>query len=80
MENSYDKTKLKMDEATHLYRIYQDINRKLQVVCILFHMKTTIWFLQFYFLYFKIISLWIILALSAIVSHIKKVKMKSSLC
>ena len=31
LENSYDKTKLKMDEATHLYRIYQDINRKLQV-------------------------------------------------
>lgn len=32
LENSYDKTKLKMDEATHLYRIYQDINRKLCVV------------------------------------------------
>ncbi|VDI11739.1 Hypothetical predicted protein [Mytilus galloprovincialis] len=31
LENSYDKTKLKMDEATHLYRIYQDINRKLCV-------------------------------------------------
>ncbi|KAK3092525.1 hypothetical protein FSP39_004008 [Pinctada imbricata] len=31
LENSYDKTKLKMDEATHLKRIYEDIKRKLEV-------------------------------------------------
>lgn len=32
LENSYDKTKLKIDEATHLRRIYEDIKRKLEVV------------------------------------------------
>jgi hypothetical protein len=32
LENSYDKTKLKIDEATHLQRIYEDIKRKLEVV------------------------------------------------
>lgn len=31
LENSYDKTKLKIDEATHLRRIYEDIKRKLEV-------------------------------------------------
>lgn len=31
LENSYDKTKLKNDEATHLRRIYEDIKRKLEV-------------------------------------------------
>ncbi|XP_048773506.1 outer dynein arm-docking complex subunit 3-like [Ostrea edulis] len=31
LENSYDKTKLKIDEATHLKRIYEDIKRKLEV-------------------------------------------------
>lgn len=32
LENSYDKTKLKIDEASHLKRIYEDIKRKLEVV------------------------------------------------
>lgn len=32
LENSYDKTKLKIDEATHLRRIYEDIKKKLEVV------------------------------------------------
>lgn len=32
LENSYDKTKLKIDEATHLRRIYDDIKKKLEVV------------------------------------------------
>lgn len=31
LENSYDKTKLKIDEASHLKRIYEDIKRKLEV-------------------------------------------------
>ncbi|XP_060602544.1 outer dynein arm-docking complex subunit 3-like isoform X2 [Ruditapes philippinarum] len=31
LENSYDKTKLKIDEATHLRRIYEDIKKKLEV-------------------------------------------------
>ncbi|KAL5012564.1 hypothetical protein ScPMuIL_011115 [Solemya velum] len=31
LENSYDKTRLKLDEATHLKRIYDDIKRKLEV-------------------------------------------------
>lgn len=31
LENSYDKTKLKNDEATHLRRIYEDIKKKLEV-------------------------------------------------
>lgn len=31
LENSYDKTKLKIDEACHLKRIYEDIKRKLEV-------------------------------------------------
>ena len=39
LENSYDKTKLKIDEATHLKRIYEDIKRKLEVVCYLFSDK-----------------------------------------
>lgn len=32
LENSYDKTKLKIDEAIHLQRIYEDIKKKLEVV------------------------------------------------
>jgi len=37
LENSYDKTRLKIDEATHLRRIYEDIKKKLEVVsCITF--------------------------------------------
>ncbi|XP_052790334.1 outer dynein arm-docking complex subunit 3-like [Mya arenaria] len=31
LENSYDKTRLKIDEATHLRRIYEDIKKKLEV-------------------------------------------------
>ncbi|XP_052222822.1 outer dynein arm-docking complex subunit 3-like isoform X2 [Dreissena polymorpha] len=31
LENSYDKTRLKIDEATHLCRIYEDIKKKLEV-------------------------------------------------
>lgn len=31
LENCYDKTKLKIDEATHLRRIYEDIKKKLEV-------------------------------------------------
>ncbi|KAL3870343.1 hypothetical protein ACJMK2_038417 [Sinanodonta woodiana] len=31
LENSYDKCQLKIDEATHLRRIYEDIKKKLEV-------------------------------------------------
>lgn len=37
LENSYDKTKLKIDEASHLKRIYEDIKRKLEVVSQVHH-------------------------------------------
>ena len=38
LENSYDKTRLKIDEATHLRRIYEDIKKKLEVVSCNFYL------------------------------------------